>query len=317
MEGQFLKMPNGQEGNHFARKHRYLSDEKFNNLKDDREKREIIENVGRAWSHIGQYEIKKTPRQRELISFVVDAVNELLKEYGQEGKEASIDLVKIVKQEFFKKNDSDRSSAVYLDYLQAIAINDGKKLSDTAFAESVFHEFMHLFSFQRSVVKGGNSEGYADLRNERLGLSIRTNEFREDGEDKSYFNYINEAIVTELCIRFQKKMRESDFFKKDFWLLRQKYGAHDKSNAILRMDRNADGSEEPVSIFAYRDEHRRTMDTLKIIYEKNNDKFSSPDDVFEFFAKAHFSGRLLPVARLIEKTFGKGSFRGIGEESSK
>jgi len=34
--------------------------------------------------------------------------------------------------------------------------------------------------------------------------------------------------------------------------------------------------------------------------------------VYKVFLKAHFTGRLLPIGRLIEKTFGEGSFRLLG-----
>ena len=46
---------------------------------------------------------------------------------------------------------------------------------------------------------------------------------------------------------------------------------------------------------------------------KKNPEFSSTDQVFDIFAKAVMTGKLLKVARLIEKTFGMGSFREIGE----
>src|SRR6266567_823336 len=166
MEGKFLNMPNVQEGNHFARKHKNLSDEKFQNLKGDWEKREIRDTAGRAWEHVGKYEIKMTPHQREIIAFAVEAVNDVLDEYDQDMAKASVDFIKIVKKEFFEKMNSEKSSGVYLNYLQLIAVNDGKNLSDTALAETAFHELLHMFSFQRSVIKGGNSNGYASFNNE-------------------------------------------------------------------------------------------------------------------------------------------------------
>ena len=41
-------------------------------------------------------------------------------------------------------------------------------------------------------------------------------------------------------------------------------------------------------------------------------QYDNADDVFKEFLKSHFNGRLLPVARLVEKTFGEGSFRLLG-----
>ena len=54
---------------------------------------------------------------------------------------------------------------------------------------------------------------------------------------------------------------------------------------------------------------------IKEIYMGNRENFESEDDIFNLFAKAVMSGELLPVARLIEKTYGKGSFRKLGQET--
>ena len=52
-----------------------------------------------------------------------------------------------------------------------------------------------------------------------------------------------------------------------------------------------------------------------MLYEENKDKFDSYEDLFKLFSAAMFKGDLLPIARLIEDTFGKGTFRKIGESS--
>ena len=42
------------------------------------------------------------------------------------------------------------------------------------------------------------------------------------------------------------------------------------------------------------------------------DQYQSADDVFKVFLNAHFTGKLLPIGRLVEKTFGEGAFRALG-----
>ena len=49
------------------------------------------------------------------------------------------------------------------------------------------------------------------------------------------------------------------------------------------------------------------------ILEKNPDKFQDKEEVFEVFAKGMITGNILPVGRLVERTFGKGTLRKIGE----
>ena len=38
------------------------------------------------------------------------------------------------------------------------------------------------------------------------------------------------------------------------------------------------------------------------------------EELFDEFARAHFTGNYLPLARIIEDTFGKGAFREIATE---
>lgn len=53
------------------------------------------------------------------------------------------------------------------------------------------------------------------------------------------------------------------------------------------------------------------------LYNKNAGSFASREEVFNLFARAVMTGRLLSVARLLEKTYGKGSFRELGEKTQK
>ena len=68
--------------------------------------------------------------------------------------------------------------------------------------------------------------------------------------------------------------------------------------------------------YPYHDERQQFNALVDELYVKNKDDFESREQVFDLFANATLTGRLLTVARLIEKTFGKGSFRMIGERSA-
>lgn len=65
-------------------------------------------------------------------------------------------------------------------------------------------------------------------------------------------------------------------------------------------------------------EFRRKREFLKLvddIYNKNKDKFNSPKDVLLLFVKAAFTGRITEIGKLVESSFGKGSFRELGEKT--
>jgi len=49
------------------------------------------------------------------------------------------------------------------------------------------------------------------------------------------------------------------------------------------------------------------------LYTKNADQFSNREEVFTVFAKAMLTGNILPVGRLVDRTFGRGTLRRIGE----
>ena len=88
------------------------------------------------------------------------------------------------------------------------------------------------------------------------------------------------------------------------------------SSEIVYVDRK-ESSRHDVHFYSYFKERAALKKLIQTLYEKNEDEFESEEEVFNLFAKAAISGRLLPVARLIEKTFGKGSFRELGEETAK
>ncbi len=75
-----------------------------------------------------------------------------------------------------------------------------------------------------------------------------------------------------------------------------------------------DGSIEMYD-YSYIKERGKLNRIVKDIFKNNTSDFKSVEEIFDIFAKAAMSGKLLPVARLIEKTYGKGSFRKLGEET--
>ena len=50
------------------------------------------------------------------------------------------------------------------------------------------------------------------------------------------------------------------------------------------------------------------------LWEKNRDSYDDREEILRLFIEAGVTGKLLKVARLIEKTFGKGSFRELAEK---
>jgi hypothetical protein len=52
------------------------------------------------------------------------------------------------------------------------------------------------------------------------------------------------------------------------------------------------------------------------LFDRNKDKFFDREEVFDVFARAAMTGRMVPLGRLVDTTFGAGTFRLIGESDS-
>jgi hypothetical protein len=52
---------------------------------------------------------------------------------------------------------------------------------------------------------------------------------------------------------------------------------------------------------------------LDKLYQKNTDRFSNREEVFAIFTKAKLTGNILPLGRLVDETFGRGTLRRLGE----
>lgn len=213
-----------------------------------------------------------------------------------------------------------------------IEYEDGKKLS---FLQMLIHEMLHLNSFgslhklpvdkaeqgqqlTRKVDNGKKEEISLGIR--RAGFSIKT----IDG--KTYFYDTNEAVITELEMRFDWKYfpqfpeLEQDLKRKQK-ILEEISQSENMGMDYLKRTFAHIGEEHEGRVELKKnlyDEERAALNKLiDEIYEKDKSDFSSREDVFNVFAKATMTGRLLPIARLIEKTYGRGSFRALGEKFGK
>mgnify|MGYP001038381925 CR=1 FL=1 len=312
MKGQFLKMHNGKEGNNFLRRHKDLAEVKYLNIKKDFEWRVIIKNSGPNKDHLLRHEMKMTSWHRKILAFVVDEANAMLDRYSPRSPRASLDLIKMADDELFKKVGMENHDGFCSGNLQLVVLRGSASFTSTTLADIAFHELMHLFSFQRNVLLGGDGDDWPMIRPERFGLVV----YPQSDPEPRYFMCINESITVELTSRFWGSVRSSELFRNDFWRLKEAYGPT-KGYCFLVMARNKDGNLEPKRGIAYPVEYGKTKVTIKEMYERNKDNFRSPDEVMDLFIKAYFSGKILPIARLIERTYGKGYFRKIGRISAK
>ncbi len=253
-------------------------------------------------------EREKTPEEKEALGQILDKMPSFIKKYG--GKYVSptqIEHVHFVSEDdLHKALDSQSTMGAYNPIAQTIYVADQNISLNISAA---CHELFHLNSFQSLWFREHEGETEKTFQQRRIGFEI----YGKDDGETVYFSMINEAITEELNIRFQKKcFSEIPVIERE----RERKIKAIEGTPVL-------GKEMLRSIFerqekgSYLLEREKLNEVISAIFDANTRKYQSRENVFDEFAKAYFTGNLLIVSKLIEKTFGKGSFRKLGEETKR
>lgn len=292
------------------------------------QEKEILDSIKEIFEEEGkldEYEID--PEYQEIIKLLSEEIPKFAEQYGAEP--IKLDENKLVfhkqKQTILSKiknlmgNGRVRLGSYDIETQRVDVVLDAIVDNPLVFAHILAHEFLHFHSFQSLTAE--KNEDKTILYGRRVGLRIW-----KTSQDFVYFNNLDEAVIEELTRRFDEKILR----KASIPALRTEIEKREKIKESLA----AKGKEEEarelfalysrrilailevrVSLDVYKTERKKLNDLIKELYEKNREEFESEEDVFNIFAKASMSGNILPLARLIEKTFGKGSFRRLGEET--
>ena len=273
-------------------------------------------------------EKEKTTEEKEAIRQIINFFPEFIGKYGGKPLNISPEVIHIIDESKLSNKDKEliKEDAGYyrFDIQKIMVLPQESKLK---FLKVIVHELMHLQAFTSLSLKEKDIEGDVEPINavnrkfmaRRIGFGIfdKTNRSR-------YFRYIDEAVIEELTKRFDSncfasipyltnEIKERSEFRQAV-SEKNKEEADDIQSLVLKQMEN--GMREITYYgYSYSKERQKLRSLIKEIYEKNKDDFSSEEDVFDLFAKATMTGRLLPIARLIEKTYGKGSFRKLGEDT--
>jgi hypothetical protein len=202
------------------------------------------------------------------------------------------------------------------------------------FFQHLSHEMFHGAQFA-SVEMDFYEDAIIQLFNnktgEELGFSPRREGLQIFSKERNliYFHDLHEALTEEMAVRFGNeyfgKIPELSFQYHERESYRKKWAASlppetsriGKEISSLRFENGNPVKSNGVAFFSGYVQERERLDQLVVdLYEKNKQSFKSKEDVFRLFVDANFKGRLLPLARLIENTYGKGSFRKLGEETA-
>jgi hypothetical protein len=280
-------------------------------------------------------EKEKTPEQQQLIERINTEMRDFLAEYGVEAIEILADNVHVLDKTKFTEEELRKiqrqfgtENGFYSALKQGVGIMKDYDASKLSFLQTVVHEMLHLqgfYSYQKSKQEAAdltlrNEDESASMNIRRSGFSIGT----KDGK-RLLFHKLNESVITELEIRFEKaymtkwselatELKARDGYVEQV-VQRDNVPVERVRQTVADVKSNESTGYKWVS-YAYHKVRQQFNSLVDELYEKNKDNFESREDVFKLFAEATMRGRLLPVARLIEKTFGNGSFRMIGERSA-
>jgi hypothetical protein len=254
-------------------------------------------------------ECKKTGEELEMTRDILTKIEKFMKEMG--GKPLKI------KPEHIHFLDSEKVQAqnIPLENFfepahQYVAIYDsGNNLIN---AQAIAHEVLHFQSFASAEI--GKDE---QVRFRRLGFGIKVR-----GEEDFYFDKINEAVITELEKIFeeeyfdsvpgiQKELKNRQEFVDNF--LRDHPDLPELANDVAYAFLNPNTGLVDGARYPYPKERDRLNQMIDYIYNENKDQFEERDQVLALFVGATMGGGMLDLARIIEKTYGKGSFRELGK----
>jgi len=200
---------------------------------------------------------------------------------------------------------------------QSILLRDDR--SRSILYAHIFHEMLHFKSHY--AVQVPTEEGLEPLEDYRLGLSVHSRNIK-----KEYFHNLNEAVTEELTKRYVLTAFNGPMFAKErdqFVAFRSAQNLKGNDVYALRVELDPEQPAErtrkglqrylvKTKEFEYKEERAILKALCDNVACANPQKFSSSDEVLDLFAKAMFSGNILPLGRTIDGSFGKGTFRRIG-----
>ncbi len=259
--------------------------------------------------------IEKNTEMLAIIQYANEYTNTLLLQHSIEPYDIPAQNIHALKPVDFAKIENAFSAFAHpLSHMIVISANN--RLSKTQAALTLIHEMLHLKGYKAIQIEDTEKKD-PELTNYRTGVAMESSQSADSFHE--HFIGLNEAIVSTLETRALASTLHYPGYEKDKASFddpdTQKYLSLLKTKG-MRIDdiSNAkkDGEKWIISRTGY-PRHREVLDFIaEKIFEDNTDIYENTEDVYRLFFDAHFSGKLLTIARLVEHSFGEGSFRILG-----
>ncbi len=287
---------------------------------------------------IKKYELEKSQEQLEIIEMTNRQTNELMESLGLKPFDITADNIHIINKRFLNDfgYDEERAAGQALWHKQGILILK-QDLQDNPlyFANVVFHEILHLKQ-HLTIEVSEDKNGKPKVALYRWGVYAESPEKSVEREKvaHSHFGGLVEAIVATEEWRNLPKLMKDPLFKDEVEWMNSEEGQQIRKayaegrgvpgeSVFLYSKRSSEKIEDSLLGVTSREieatvgsypNHVKLMHYIsEEIFSEFSDKYRSADAVFNEFLKANFTGQLLTIGRLVEATFGKNSFRSLGE----
>ncbi len=269
-------------------------------------------------------EYPKSKEEVAMINFANKETSNLMQEAGIEPYNVPIENYHIIPPELYKNKTRNKGTPIASSMNQGILFNAKNVRGNLIhFGTVAVHETLHLKAHLSIEVQEENDT--VNKTPYRTGVSIQA--LQRHGYREKYHEHfagLHEAIVAETEKKLLTKLLDQPELEKEKeWLnsikgkeLRKKLAEKKgiPENDIVWVDEKKENDYEIVS---YRQQREVLNYLCAEIQKQFPDQYQSVDGVFKEFLKSHFTGQLLVIARLVEKTFGEGSFRLLGNMGTK
>lgn len=301
-----------------------------------------------------QYVIEKSPEDIEIIQEITRQVDDMIILYGGDPHDIPIENIFFLKPGAVDElNDRKGSSGEYSIQPAKMGVEKGE--SSFLLGSLIAHESFHAKSYKAFRVGNQSNETYAyrsgmnmfDRKNDEIADRYKV--YFDELEEAIVAECTKRLCIQEsdTSTKFEKEKRAMIEFRgllvdllnsknelteeRKFFIDNIKYvpDPEYRIEAIKNFSDDIDArrgflhgmlvafiEDDKIEYFERFNERKKLYNLLDTIIVHSNGAFKDRESIFTEFAKVNFSGKFLPLARIIEGTLGEGSFRKMAEEFS-
>jgi hypothetical protein len=262
---------------------------------------------GKLFQELLPKERNKTQDEIRAVERANTITNELTERYG--GKQLTIPSNNIHVAPHDQWDSRLPHAAYYAPLLQAVIMKE--QVSMSSFIRYVIHEMIHFKSWASFRV----SEKDETFFPYRVGIEatrVIKPPLSTKKTIKRIFAVLNEAMTEELAKRLFHQHNLRALFpeeEKETASLFANDGTNDEivAGSIQQQD-NGNVHRQWIE-FGYKPERNVLNTMIDLLYARNQDTFENREEVFDLFARWMFSRSSNSIGKLIDKTFGTGTFK--------